>query len=64
MSKIAARKPRLSNRIYPRVEVFDGRIYVQSVRYGVWKRVPIGRAKQVKNRLIRAIKYAEKCRLG
>ena len=56
------RKPRqLKNNtnLYPRIEVEYGQIYIQAVPSGVWKKVPVDRAKYLKGRLSRAVRYVE-----
>lgn len=54
-----ARKPTIlkTGRVYPRVEVRDGRIMMQNSPFGNWKKVPLGRATYIQDRLKRAIKH-------
>jgi len=49
------RKPRATiGRSYPRVEVEEGRIWMQNTPSGTWKKVPPGRALDLADRLTRA----------
>lgn len=53
------RKPRLltAGRIYPRIEVESGKIWTQNTPHGRWKKVPVGRARYLADRLDRAIRH-------
>jgi hypothetical protein len=54
------RKPRVNNNCYPRLEVEkNGRIWMQAVPNGKWKKVPLKRANYLLGRFQRVVKYAE-----
>lgn len=54
-AKIQKRKPtKLKNKIYPLVEVYDGRIWMQVTPGGKWIKVPKSRALYIADRLQRA----------
>ena len=54
------RKPRKLKKttiLYPRIEVWNSNIYIQSVPSGTWKKIPYERARYISDRLNRAVKY-------
>jgi hypothetical protein len=50
-------KPTASH--YPLVQVTDATIWMQNTPKGQWKKVPVGRAKALANRLVRAARYVK-----
>lgn len=63
MAKRTVRKPRAlinTTSNYPRIENDDaGRIWIQAVPTGKWKKVPLERAKSLLDRFSRVIAYAQ-----
>lgn len=57
-----ARKPRelVAGRIYPLVQVYENRIWMQNSFKGKWTKVPLKRAAYIADRLNRAVRYVTK----